>query len=402
MNISITPLSFVRQKETTASSNRTFAARPSYEYENLAPLKSDTVSFGAKTKKKAAIEEEEEFDKSKEKMSDNESKKIYRISYGVCMDINNESQQPYNKFLNNLKMGLKNAVESPTHPDNPILPGRAGIYGRVKRPTSIREKVPPRNLSKKQEVFQMGDIIATRVVLKSTSRKDFDIVFKELGKMVLSGKLNILEVENYRLTPEESYVSQKTLNAFERACRKAGQHPKFSNEPKKSGYTAVHMTVKLPDNKYTEIQIMGRDMEKVKDLEDFYYKKSQNKTLDDQYRPIDDMCKAILGRADKEGNFEKLDKFQNETLQRYINDSYKHAREIPPKSSKKRDLGKNYFLPIPYSLPQELGFANLYEMKEQCERSLMPIDVLKLAEEIRETQNTETRRKTSRKSKPAH
>lgn len=371
MNIQITPFNITGQIRNVQNKKE---ERPAFRYQNLAPLAMDTVSFCGKSKRKI-IEDDDINEMAKAKNLDNEKKRTNRVSYEVCRAVNEESQLPYRKFINTLRNGLKNAVESPNHPDNPILPGKAGIYGRVKRTTSIKEKVPPRSLKNKQEIFEMGDVIGTRVILKRTTKKDFDTVFKELGKMVVSGKLNVLEVENYRLSPEESYVSEKTLDNFENACIKAGQHPEIKKKPRESGYTAIHMTVKLPDGKYAEIQIMGRDMEQVKELEDFYYKWSQNKSIDDKYRPIQDMCREVLGKADKDGNFKKLDAFQNATFKQYIIDSYKHAREIPPKSSKKREIGKDYFLPIPYSLPQELDFANLHEMKELCERSLIPAKI---------------------------
>ena len=239
----------------------------------------------------------------KQKVLDDNKRKTNRISYLMATEISKESEVAKNKFLNTLKVGLKNVIESDNNPDRPILRGKSGIYGRVKQSTSIMQKVPPRDLRTKNEILKMGDVIGARIILKDSSRKSFDLVFKELGKMVVAGQLNILEVENYRLTPNESYISQKTLDNFERACAKAGQSPKISSSAIKSGYTAVHLTVKLPDGEYAEIQIMGRDMEKVKDLEDFYYKKRCNKPISPKYKPIEDMiCKpGEVFKIDKVG-----------------------------------------------------------------------------------------------------
>lgn len=344
-----------------------------FQSSNLTPLTQDCVTFGNKKKKKVeeVVEEvvEEDFSKAKDLDEEDRSEKI---SYQVGMAINNECQDDVTKLIADLKKGLKNVTESDANPDLPVLRGKLGVHGRPKKAASILQKVPPRKLRQKKEIFKMGDVVGVRIVLKSTTQKDLDLVFKELGKMVASGKLNVLEVENYRLTPRDSYVSQKTLDNFELACHKAGQYPEITSKPRESGYTAIHMTVKMPSGKFAEIQIMGRDMEKVKDIEDFFYKKRHNKDFDEKYKPVESLLNRVMGKTKKDKQtgkitYEKLDDFQVETLDRYIKDSYAHARAIPPRHPKKATTGKDYFLPIPYSLPKELAFENLQKIKDVCD-----------------------------------
>ena len=336
----------------------------------LAPLAHDCVSFcGTRKKKETEIVEEEDYSKAKSLDSSDMSGKI---TYQMGMDINKECQNNLKKLMADLKKGLRNVTESDTNPDLPVLRGTLGLHGRVKKAESILQKVPPRKLSQKKEIFKMGDVIGVRIVLKSSSQKDFDRVFKELGKMVTSGKLNVLEVENYRMTPKESYVSKKTLDAFELTCHKANQFPAISSKARESGYTAIHMTVDMGDGKLAEIQMMGRDMERVKDIEDFFYKKRNSKDFDVKYKPVEDLLNKVMGKTKKDKvtgkiTYEKLDDFQVETLERYIRDSYAHARQIPPKHPRKADLGKGYYLPLPYSLPQELSFDNIQKLKDTCD-----------------------------------
>ena len=371
MNISITPYNIRMTSRANSTTNNQKSKAPQYQTNVLAQLQQDSVSFGASKKIKQAIivpiENGIDVIKNLE-----ESDMSGKIQYQMGMDINNESQPDLTRLLSELRKGLKSLVESNQNPDLPILRGNAGIHGRVKKAESIMQKVPPRKLRQKQEIFKMGDIIGVRIVLKSSSQKDFDLVFKSLGEMVKSNRLKVLEVENYRLTPKDSYVSQKTLNNFELTCHKAGQSPVITSKPRELGYTAVHITVEMPSGKLAEIQIMGRDMEKVKDIEDFFYKKRCNKPLDDKYKPIETLMNRVMGktkidRTTGKVSYEKLDDFQIETLDRYIKDSYAHSRAIPPKYSKKNDNGTEYFLPIPYSLPQELSFENLQKMKDICD-----------------------------------
>ena len=106
-------------------------------------------------------------------------------------------------------------------------------------------------------------------------------------------------------------------------------------------------------------------MERVKELEDFIYKKSCNKKLPKKYRKIEKMLDKVLGPTNK---MENLTDFQKETLQHYTRDCYVYAREMPVRERRRRESSKNFFYPIPYSLPQELSFENLEKMKEECNK----------------------------------
>ncbi len=100
---------------------------------------------------------------------------------------------------------------------------------------------------------------------------------------------------------------------------------------------------------------------KIKEVEDFFYKwrcGEGNKKFDSKYKPI----QAVFERF-----MPTLDDFQKETLTRYIKDSYEHALAMPATSAKRRpNYEKDYFLPFPYSLPQELSYVNLHRMMEEC------------------------------------
>lgn len=334
-----------------------------YSNSNLAPLQQDCVTFTAASKKNRSVSEDVSVPSKKKDLND-EERRANKVPYELACDVYNECKEPFQKLFQVLESGLKGAVESKANPNAPIA--KNGIKGRVKSPESIMEKVPPRELRRKNEIFKMGDIIGTRIVLKRTSQKDFDLVFKELGKMVKSGKLHVIEVENYRNTPNDSYISKQTLDKFELDCQKAGMKPKISSEPKASGYTAIHLTVVLPDGKYAEIQIMGQNMERVKDIEDFFYKKRNGKLFSDKYQSIRTVLDEAMGKTKK---LEKLDNFQIETLDRYIADSYANALRIDKMvTSNVRISVKDLFLPIPYSLPEQLGFGYLYKMKEECDK----------------------------------
>lgn len=288
------------------------------------------------------------------------TKRTKDISIKLARSVNEEVRNDGKQFLLTLRKCLKGVVESDANPNNPIMAGNAGIKGRVKTPDSIIEKALSRDLRTKNELKNMGDTIGYRITLRSGTHEDMDKVFKELEKMVKNGQMKIREIENYRLEDQFSYVSDRTLKRVEKTCHEFGTYPKIKTQAIPTGYTAVHVGVELPHGgQIAEIQIMGRDVERVKDLEDFYYKRRCQKHLAPKYAEIEKLI-------DKE--MAKFDALQKQTLDRYIKDSYLHAREIAPRPSKKKDSLKD-FLPIPYFMPEKLGFANLQTMKDACDNA---------------------------------
>lgn len=319
-----------------------YQTKPQYRNE----LKQDTVCFTGG-----------------QKQLENWSKEI---SHKIVKEIHNESIPDLKEFLRLLREEFKPLVESKQNPNGIICPGEIGIKGRAKKPNSIREKVLARNqeeghineIRTKRDIEQLGDIVATRIVLRDSSQKSFDAIFKIFENLVKKGKLKVKEVENYRSNPKNSYVSQATLDHFEEVCANAKLYPEITSKPRKSGYEAVHLNVELPDGKIAEIQVMGRDVEQVKEIEDFFYKLDCHKKFAPKYRHIQDLM---------EEKIKGLDELQQGVLQRYIFDSYQHARQIAPVEHTKKEYSLKNFIDFPYLLPKELSFPHLFNMKADAD-----------------------------------
>ena len=324
-------------------SNNTYVIQPRYVH----TLDHDTVSFTAAKKSKEIKEI------NKNKVKNEESKEV---SMKLCSDIYDEAQRPTRDLLTMLRREMKSLIATEAHPENPIQGGPNGIKARVKTPRSIREKALSTNNQTKSDIKAMGDVIGARIVMQRGTQDDFAKVFKVLGQLVEQGKIRVTEVENYRLTSKDSYVSQKTLDKFEASCAKAGLYPEIKSKPIPNGYTAIHITLDLEDGYKAELQIMGYDTEHVKEIEDFYYKLRCKKDFDPKYKPIEKMMKEKM---------KKLSDFENEALNKYIKDSYIHARELPPRNAKPTVKD---FLPWPYFLPKELSYTELYKMKAECDK----------------------------------
>ena len=341
--IAFNNIAFTQKKEML---NNSPVIQPKYMY----TLDRDTVNFtAAKLNKNAKAAKEV----NKNKVKNEESKEV---SIQLCSDIHEEAKRPANDLLCLLRREFKGLVASEAHPENPIRPGANGIKVRVKSPRSIREKALSTDNRTKDSIKGMGDVVGARIVMQSSTQEDFDKVFQILGSMVEKGKLKVTEVENYRLTSKDSYVSQKTLDKFEERCTKCGQYPEIKSKPIPNGYTAIHITLQLENGLKAELQIMGHDTEHVKEIEDFYYKLRCKKDFDPKYKSIEKIMKEKM---------KNLSEFEQEALNKYIKDSYIHARELPPRNSKPTVKD---FLPWPYFLPKELSYVELYRMKTICDK----------------------------------
>lgn len=317
---------------------------------NLTGLSCDTVSFSGHLRNVKKVTKAVENKVFKEWDFEHE------MRHRDIVKVTSSFEQPVKEFLLYLKRELKPLISTESRPDNIIM--SKGIYGGVKGAMSAAVKSNSRDIFTSQGLEQMGDIGRGRIVLRSASQKDFNVLFKYLSNMVKHG-MEIKEVENYRLTPKTSYVSQNTLNNFEAVCNKYEQYPEIISKARKNGYTAVHMLVKLPDGKPFELQIMGRDMEKAKDANDFYYKYFCNKRFAEKYAPIQAVFDKLMPT---------LTPFQKESLDLYIRDAFEYALLLPPKSSNCKNITEKDFLPFPYHLPQELSYKNIYKMMLKCDK----------------------------------
>ncbi len=272
----------------------------------------------------------------------------------LASQVHDDAKKTEKKLLYILNKSLGKYVATQSNTNNIIAP--KGIKSRIKSAYSIIEKTGSRQLKNKEEIKKMGDLIGARIILRRGTKADGDKIINELTKLVNSGELTITEIENYRPTSELSYASTSALNKLEAACNKKLGSIKRTESSIPSGYMAIHLTFKMNDY-VGEIQIMGYDVEELKELEDFTYKLRNNKSLSKKYAPIEKVLKDAMKRIPPE--YENM-------YGKYIKDSYLHARKMEPHPINTKT--KQTFLPIPYFLPKELDFSEIAKMKENIDR----------------------------------
>lgn len=327
MNIQLlTPKMILLQKRCTNST---------VSYSNLTGLNKDTVSFSSKEKND---------NKNLDSMAD-------AVSVSTAKKAHNEVNQAGKRIFSTLKRYLKPLVATSSSPNNPICAGESGIKYRSKEDISICEKTATRKIKNKQEIFEMGDVMGFRIVLREHSPKNVEKVLKQLAEAVKHGDLNIIEIENYLLPDGRGYVSPKALEKLASVCN-PNELDINLNKKIKSGYPAIHIGIKSKEGYIGEIQIMGKDVEDVKDLDDWFYKILDHKPLKKKYKSA---------QIKIENAINSLTPDQMNAFMQYRRDSFARAFDLEPKEYNTRKKSK--FIDIPYFLPEELGYQWVADQK---------------------------------------
>lgn len=329
MNISaITPNFFIKRLNNNSNTNT-----QNYK-SNLTPLTQDTVSFqvGEKTLKDGAK----------------------RLSKKTGMEINKALEKPFNKFVHRLHDAFGDLIASEKNPEGPI----ARISCRIKSPESIAEKGGSRECKNVIELTEkIQDLMGGRLEMRDPSRDSIQKVIDILEEMVKKGIFNITEIESYYAEPNLAYITNKMIKSLVKTCRSRNNIRVVQTEHP-AGYHGVHVTVRMPkdcDNAYAEIQIMDEYSAMIKYANDPAYKVENNKGVQKKYAPVAKIFAPL--------------KSDNETLKNAYKE-YTRQAYIQQRKKKPREFGEEIkpdFLDIPWFLPQELDYKNIYKEMKKCD-----------------------------------
>lgn len=396
MNLTITP-QFTQVKNNQKLNILAFPAqKPNLPANsNLAPLARDTVSFSGKQKAVKAVVEA-----GVELVNGLRADKVgvegpNAVKVQVLADLVNEAQVPLGYMQNVLSRPLRKYVSTDMNDDRIIH----RIDFRVKSVDSAREKVNglTKNMSEeeiskltKEDIKAMlGDLVAGRIVMREDSKKAVKTVLQVLGSLVKECKFKITEIENYY--PVEASLPENVVTAFrkdlgikldDKARRNISKpgffsyaddkdimelakiarttypdlEPKYCNDLP-NGYQALHINMLLPDNSRFELQIIGRDVEKLKEIEDYVYKAKCNKKVRN-----DALAEVLKPLGDKkEGQLRS--EHVNYTRNAYIGQRLKGQQSYKSKTSER-------FLVAPKSiLDRGLGYNQLLQVYKASKQS---------------------------------
>ncbi len=266
--------------------------------------------------------------------------------------------EPAKKVFWTLKKYMKPLIATANSPDAPICSGERGLKYRIKDVNSLRGKTAGREIRNLREVAQMGDISGYRITLRDSNPKNTALVLKQLEKAVKHHDLNIVEIENYLTSDGKSYAPAKAVKSLAAACNQNSLKVSFDKRIP-SGYPAIHVGIATKEGYIFELQIMGRDVEAVKDVDDIPYKLLSNKGLEQKYKLIENALKPVL---------EGLTEEQKDLFMEYRRESFRTAFNSESKRFNSRR--KAEFLPCPAGLPPELSYSFIAGLQELCSKNV--------------------------------
>ncbi len=219
-----------------------------------------------------------------------------------------------------------------------------------------------------------NDIIGARITMKESDPKYTGFVLAALKQAVTDGVLKITSIENNLPDPKKlpdgtnisdyAYANDSQL----RPLAKAADAELIRNKSQ-SGYMAIHINVDLSNPIFScyngvfdgysgEIQIIGSDVEQLKDVEDLCYKlKDDKNAIRAEYKPFKTHFKTYY-------NDETKDAFEAYTYALYL-----AQRRIPPHTKREKTFLTIEDLGFGGLVPKELDFNLLKTLKEKCERN---------------------------------
>ncbi|MCR5265504.1 MAG: hypothetical protein K6E29_02790 [Cyanobacteria bacterium RUI128] len=318
------------------------------KYSNLAPLSRDTVSFTS------GLQDMED-------VSNGINLKTAKLLYN---DV-----QPAQKYLNRQIDRILGDLVRPEHGTGSLSKPIEIIRKRAKLPESIVEKSATRSLHSYDEVkYGLTDLAGAKIVMADTSKEAVDKVIGRLTEAVENGKLKILEIENYRPDPEINnagevvrtfdYSSPLALKNLKKACDdKSDTSIRKVDEDRPSGYMAIHLLVQLPGGFTGEIQIIGNEMERLKDVEDMCFKVKNGKHLPKKYASVEKMLSPIANKDDV---------VLRKEYSKYTRKAYLYQRDLEQNRNKRKKQDTQEFLHIPDYLPEALDFNNVAKEIARC------------------------------------
>ena len=353
----------------------------------LAPLANDTVSFKGNVEYRAAINNAE-----------------------LCKEIHKEAVYVNQWLKSTLDKYFGNDIYSEENPDGII----EAVQARVKTGNSIEEKISDKIREAlestgdiKEKIFSphdekaikknIRDISGGRIVIKNAHNGYMDKVVDNLCKMITSERLIIDEIEYHKSPANDisQYFTDKQLGKITEAAnkiRKANKLPLIKAKSKKSpsGYMALHLSINstrkpnnvddIYQNFYSELQIIGSDVEMLKDIEDFCYKLKKGleiKSGNVAYTPFEKLFLEAWNTTDKKyGDVQK--NFKDYTIAAY------KAQRMRKPSDDAEDNTKDWAYKFPTikecgfegKLPPVLDFNILARIKRDCD------DIYRVQEEV--------------------
>lgn len=310
----------------------------------------------------------------------------------TCIQVRDDARPAMSYLKTTLEEALSPFVASKDNPYGSI----DDIHTRIKTPDSIKEKTidklnaaitSPEPWAFNPNTVEgikgaVGDIIGARIILRKSDSKQTSQIIGVLADLARQGKLKITKIENFipvEMQPGLKYFEDSDLEKLKDAVNASETSDKpveVKNNAKGSGYMALHLDVELSRPEYKawnngyrgEIQILGYDVAKLKDLEDYCYKMKSDKDIKSghfAYKPLSDYFKSLYSNNSDYPNLE--DDFETYTARAYLIQRGKEPLS-PDNKKRKNTLPTIEECGLKGKIPKGLDFNILNSIRQYCDK----------------------------------
>lgn len=192
------------------------------------------------------------------------------------------------------------------------------MYGRAKGLESLRDKIVNKIASGDKNVANINDArkivedgIGTRLILDEINDENMQALTNKLCSEIENGNIQITEINNYRGKGLPPYFTDAQIEQIKNAVMIRRNNDRDNNcydetlkdlkvitgshekAVKASGYSALQLNVKYKNGALGEIQIRGKEMDQVAEVEHVPYDIRKGKQLKPKYDNIAKEIKAL-------------------------------------------------------------------------------------------------------------
>ncbi len=156
----------------------------------------------------------------------------------------------------------------------------AEIQLRTKSIRSIVSKLKRKSTNEELSPDLVKDGLGIRFI--TSGRTNTNQIVNELTRLIKSGEIEILEIENYHGVGVIPYLNQNQVNTLVQNQKRKSINPKVlkgEDLHKDSGYTTTQLNVRFRDGTLAELQIRGNRVQEISELEHIAYDVRKGKDL---------------------------------------------------------------------------------------------------------------------------
>ena len=158
-----------------------------------------------------------------------------------------------------------------------------------------------------------NNLISARIILDNGTKAEGNRALTRLQKAIKDGKIIVTEISQFGVNDNTDYASNAKLNSILEESNKAGYGcTKFTNR-KANGYHSIVAKLRLEDGFTGTLEIMGKEVAKLKDVEEILHSMENEMPVDNKYDALKE-------------KFDNLTPEQRSDLKKYTKAAYISAR----------------------------------------------------------------------------